>query len=140
MGDNTIMTIPCLTFTNLTYANTAQEEMWYNKIMATATNNHQLVGDCITHYFLSDLQAMTKAQVILLKIYSVKTSTDEETDETSFVINHVEGGSDRFTDVKEQANNPGNYWFVKDTALMTNVVNYSDENYDIVWNPDDEVI
>lgn len=108
---------------NLTDIQTAQDQIYYNEIMTTANNTEKLVGDGANHYYLSELEAMTQEDVILLKIYGKDKG----------VIQYHIGLTNAFAICRECDNDAGVCWIKEpDASLMTGVVNVTQEP----WNPD----
>lgn len=120
----------CITTTNTTDRDNAKDKIWYNYIMDIANNDEKLVGDGTNHYFLSELQAMTEAQVIALKIYGKKEG----------IIQTTEGFTTEYLEFTECVNTAGKYWAYKPNAtLMNGVVNMTEEPFDEAWMPSEEI-
>jgi hypothetical protein len=120
----------CITTTNTTDRDNAEDKIWYNYIMNVANNDKKLVGDGTNHYFLSELQAMTEAQVIALKVYGKKEG----------VIQTTEGFTTEYLEFRECNDTPGKYWAYKPSAsLMSGVVNMTEEPFDSNWSPPSEI-
>ena len=114
-----------LTFTNQTDAQAAADKIWCNQILSYANNEEKLVGDGAGNdYFLSEVQAMTQAQICALKIYGKKDG----------VIQNTDGLTNKYSNVFIANNDPNVFFFVQpDASLMTGVVNYTEASKNIWW-------
>ena len=115
-----------LTFTNQSDADIAADKIWYNYIMSVANNTEKRVGDGTNHYYLSEIEIMTEAQVCSLVVYGKKQG----------VFQYNSGLTTSYVKLIIAYNDPNLFLFPKPPVdLMANVVNYTEEPYNPDWLP-----
>lgn len=108
----------------------AANKIWYNFLTGYANNNEKLVGDCVTHYNLSELQEITESEIIALKAYGKKLG----------VIQISNGATSSYATPVQALSDLELYVFPKPAdSLMKGVENIAELDLNPDWFPVDDI-